>query len=132
MKYWTLLAAALPLSLPGCGAPESATARQTAIASTTGATTADDFRKSVQEQVQRMNERLNDLKDRAAAAGAETRQKLQPQIDQLERDLAAARGRLDQLGQSSRDAWNAARPELEKALRHLGDAFNRASEQFKK
>lgn len=125
MKSLTFFVLVLLLPLVGCARSTDGTAADT------GSTPAE-IQAQVQGELSRMNERLAELKDRAAAAGAETRQKLQPQIDQLERDMAAARSRLDELRQRGAEAWNAARPELEKSIQHLGDAVNKALDQLKK
>jgi chromosome segregation ATPase len=125
MKHWNLLIISLLVPLAGCPRstdPTPATARSTLA----------EIQTRVQDQLSRMGDRLKELKDRAAAAGAETRQKLQPQIDELERDMTAVRGRLDQLRQSGVDAWNAAKPELEKSIHHMGEAVNKALDQLKK
>src|SRR6516165_4204854 len=119
MKYYNYLVLVLLLPLAGC-------ARTTDATTVTANSTLTEIQTRVQGELSRMGDRLKDLKDRAAAAGAETRQKLQPQIEELERDMAAARSRLDQLRQRGVDAWNAARPELEKSVNHLGEAINKA------
>ena len=125
MKYWKFIILTLLLPLAGCArSPDGATA--------SARSTLAEIQTRVQDELNHMSDRLKELKDRAAAAGAETRQKLQPQIDQLERDMAAARSRLDQLRQRGVDAWNAAKPELEKSVHHLGDAINKALDQLKK
>ena len=120
----------LLLALAGCSPPASTSGQQTAPDS--GRAGTDEFRTQVQTELDRMAAQLKHLKERAAAAGAETRAKLQPQIDQLERDMAARRNRLAQLGQQGSEAWKAARPELEKALHNLGDAFKKATAESHK
>jgi chromosome segregation ATPase len=125
MKSRNLLLLALLVPLAGCTRPTDAT-------TATARSTLAELQTRVQDELSRMGDRLDYLKERAAAAGAETRQKLQPQIEQLERDMAAARSRLDQLRQRGVDAWNAAKPELEKSVHHLGDAIDKALNQLKK
>jgi vacuolar-type H+-ATPase subunit I/STV1 len=130
MKHFWFIAVVLLLPLAGCSPPAGTSGQQT-LADSGRATTAE-YRDHVQQELDRMNAQLQQLKERAAAAGAETRAKLQPQIDQLERDMAATRSRLAQLGQQGAEAWKAARPELEKALNNLGNAFKKATDEFSK
>jgi hypothetical protein len=124
MKRFPLLVPAFVLVLAGCTVQadqDSKTAKK-----------EETYRVQVRGHLDKLEAQLKDLKVRAQKAGAETRAKLQPQIDALEKQTTALRRRLEELKDKGAAAWEAARPELDKAVKNLRDAFQKAADRFKK
>ena len=93
---------------------------------------AAKFHKQVQEELNHLQRDLAVLKDRAKNGSAELRAKLQPTINALEKQSKEARNQLSRLEKQTGQAWQAARPGLERALGNLRDAFKKAADQFRK
>jgi hypothetical protein len=93
---------------------------------------AAKYHKQVKEELNHLQRDLAILKERAKEGSAELRAKLQPTINALEKQSKEARKHLSRLEKQTGQAWQAARPGLERAMGNLRDAFKKAADQFRK
>jgi hypothetical protein len=75
---------------------------------------------------------MAELQARVQKGGREAKERLQPLIDELKKKAEEARKKLDELKDKSEEAWKAAKPELDRAVQSLKEAFDKAADQCKK
>jgi chromosome segregation ATPase len=134
MRRFIVLAPPFLLFLAGCAQEANHSPSKPRPADTSTEVTPEQkeaYRKQAREELDRLEAEWNKMKARAEAAGAEVRERMQPTLDALKQEAEAARRRLQELGENTAAAWQRARPDLDRALDSLREAFRKAADQFK-
>jgi hypothetical protein len=83
-------------------------------------------------EVQEWTAKLKSLQERSEKSGTKTREDLDRHVQVVDRNLAIARKKLDELRASSEGAWNTLRKGLEEALDKVGRDYQKAVSFFNK
>jgi len=139
LKQLTVPAFALVVTVGCADSPEARKANTDAQKEIREAATAtgkalrvqkEEYRKRIETDLGRLNERLKIYKDKASQAGDEAKASMQTQIDKLQGQRDKVREKLGDLGGDSQDAWGEVKRELDKAVGDLKDSFEKAKDSF--
>lgn len=134
-----VLAAAVALSVIGCGKREQEPADDNAAASQTlkerasqalqdttdfAAQQKNQLAASAQEQLDKLEAQFNDWLDKAGIEDEQARQELDALSEKFKAALAGARGALDTAKEAGAGAWQQAKPALELALEEAQRTFD--------
>lgn len=89
------------------------------------------YRQKKQAQLDEWKAEVDKLKAKAAKAGADAKLQLNKQIEALEDRLEQGKTRLAELADTSGEAWEAARDDVESAWKSMKAAFSEAAARFK-
>ena len=91
----------------------------------------ESYVQKMQAQLEEWSTAIERLRAKADHASAETKLKMQRQLDELKAKEAAARTKLDQIKNTSKQAFEDARGAIDKAWSDLKGAFDRARASIK-
>lgn len=91
----------------------------------------EEFEKTVQGVIDDVDDRIDDLRVRAKAAGAEAKGELNEQIRELQQKRDELGRRLDRARPAARDAWNDLKAGVSGAAEDLGRALDRFRDRSK-
>ena len=92
----------------------------------------EEYRRQFQEQMDRLNDEIKELGERAATASADARVRLDKELAGLKERQAELRKRWESFQAAAPDAWEEMKGGLERAYGELRRSFDRASAAFKK
>jgi len=92
----------------------------------------EEYQRQFQAQMDKLNEEIKDLGERAAKAGADARVRLDKQVAELKERQAELQKRWDSFKASAPDAWEEMKGGLDRAYDELRRSFDRAAGEFKK
>lgn len=139
LKHLTALAFALVMTVGCADSPEARKANKDAqneireAASATGKVLRvqkEEYRKRIEADLDRLNERLKVYKEKASRAGEDAKASMEKQIDKLQEQRDGVREKLGDLGGDSQDAWGEVRKGLDKAVGDLKESFEKAKDSF--
>jgi chromosome segregation ATPase len=87
-------------------------------------TDKESYRKKMEGRLNQLNAQIADLVDKLETG-------VDKELESLRPKLKAAREKLDELKQTSADAWGDLKPGMEKAWTELQKSFNEAAARFK-
>lgn len=88
------------------------------------------YSEKVQAELDKMNARIDELKAKANQAKADASVEYQTQIEELSSKRDAAKAKLEEIQQTSEDAWEDVKGGFEGAWNELVSAFDSASKKF--
>jgi predicted small secreted protein len=89
------------------------------------------YEDQAQAKLRELDQQIDALEARIRRGSKVERQRLAPQITQLERDRAVAHAKLKQLKNSSQEAWTDMKVGIDRAMGDLQAAYQRANADFK-
>lgn len=90
-----------------------------------------EYQRKMEAQIEKIQSQIDELKVKASLAKADAKDAYQEQIDTLNSKYSIATSKLEQLKDSSGNAWEEMKTGLERAWGELQDSFNKASTHFK-
>jgi hypothetical protein len=91
----------------------------------------DEYQRRLEALTRELDERIDDLRDRAEAVGAEARKEYAQEIEELRQRREAVRQRLARVKSASAEAWEDIKSGVSAALEDLQKAYERARSRFK-
>ncbi|WP_028302504.1 hypothetical protein [Oceanospirillum beijerinckii] len=92
--------------------------------------TKEDYQKKIEAQLHEWKTDIEQLKAKADAANSSVNKELYEQVDELKAKRDKLSSEIDQLKQSSGDAWHDMKSGVELARESLSIAIKSASERF--
>jgi chromosome segregation ATPase len=120
----------------GAGAGAEETRREVRESANTGRAAEqqkrEEYQRQFQAQMDKLNDEIKDLGERAAKAGADARVRLDRQLADLKEQQAELQKKWDAVKASSGDAWEEMKGGMERAYGELRRSFDRAAAEFNK
>jgi hypothetical protein len=91
----------------------------------------DEYAAKMGAEVQELERKTRDLRERMKTATAEGRAELEQRLKELEPKLDAARKKLDDLRAAGADAWERMKGEMDRLVNEARDGYKRAEEKSK-
>lgn len=91
----------------------------------------DEYERRLQAALSQVDDQVEDLRERAAGASGEAKERLQQAAQDLQARSRVVRERLQRVRASSAPAWQELRSGVNSAFEELRDAFDRAASHFK-
>ncbi|MBA4068050.1 MAG: hypothetical protein C0501_30970 [Isosphaera sp.] len=85
----------------------------------------DKYERELREVVDKVDDRIEDLRDRAKEAGADARAKIEEQVEELKKKRDALADRLGRAAPAAEDAWEDLKSGVGGAVEDLGQALDR-------
>jgi len=124
MKPWVLV-----LCLTGMiVAPLRAEAPKTDASSTQAK--KESYQKQVEDDLDSLSKKIDDLRRQSEKAGADTRTRVNRQIDSLDQELKTAQNKLTTVKEQTTDGWEKFRASLDKTVKHLKKSYQKTSSKF--
>jgi len=92
----------------------------------------DEYQRRLEQVLNDLNARAEDLQRRAAQAGEQAREQLRPQLEALRQKSEAVRRQLDKVKAATPDAWSDIKAGVSSAVDELQKAFEKASSRYQK
>jgi hypothetical protein len=89
------------------------------------------YEEKIKAQLDEWRDDIDRLKERAKHAGAETRVKYQESIDRLELKMKEGKSKLNDLAESSDDAWDSIKDGAESIWDTMKATFREVKEKFR-
>lgn len=141
MKKWEIMLGALAISaLVGCKPTDDRVPKVTAQSTTGSAAVVKEvqatntegaIQAALAKRLRELDTTMADLKARAQNAGEKAKAEWESRRPQLEAQRNAAAKKLDELGQSSKEAWTETRTKTEAAFAELEKGFKEAWARLK-
>jgi TolA-binding protein len=90
----------------------------------------ETYQEKIEAQLKEWTTKIRELQAKAEMAKADTKIELQKRLLDLHTKRQAAQQKLKDLQATSADAWEKARPDLEKALDNLKSAWENVKKSF--
>lgn len=91
----------------------------------------NDYHKKMEDKMQEWGSKLDDLKAKAQRAEAETKVKINQEINALQQKQEVAQEKLQELDAAGEEAWEDLKVGVEKAWDDIGRAVSSAQAKFK-
>jgi TolA-binding protein len=89
------------------------------------------YQKRVEAKLHELDRQIARLEEKSARQTREARSRYAPQLKELKEKRDQARQDLEKLRKSSVEAWRAAKPDLDEAMKNLESAYRKAVSKFK-
>jgi uncharacterized protein YhaN len=90
----------------------------------------EEYQGKMESQFSEWGKEIDNLKDRADRAAADTRQGYYDEIEALRAKQASMRAKLQELKTSGDDAWGDLKEGLDRSWNQVKDSFNKAAARF--
>jgi hypothetical protein len=91
----------------------------------------DEYREKLQGVLDEINDRISQLQDQAAQAGAQAKERYAPQIEQLRQLRDKAQAQVERIKAATPGAWEDLKAGVSAAFEDLRKAFEKAGEHFR-
>jgi parvulin-like peptidyl-prolyl isomerase len=131
MRHWAaFMAAAVLLFTPGILRAKTAGASAQSTA-TAPAGQREQYQKLVEAKLRKLDREIAKLNAQAPQKGQKLQQRFRQQMAEVDEKRKAAQRDLEKFENTSQQAWQDAKPDLDAAMKDLETAYKRAASHFK-